>query len=68
MSDKKETSPALERSWFKSIKAEFGKITWPSKNQLIKETIVVVVSAVLLGAIIWGVDQVLQYGRGFIFN
>ena len=33
MSKKEETSsPSLKRSWFQELKAEFGKITWPTKD------------------------------------
>ena len=68
MSEKKEkTQPALKRSWFKELKAEFGKITWPNKTQLFKETSVVFVAAVLIGAIIVVVDWVLNLGLQFIW-
>ncbi len=67
MSEKKETAPALKKSWLKSIKAEFGKITWPSKKQLIKETVLVVIVAILLGLLICGVDYVIALGLSSIF-
>jgi preprotein translocase subunit SecE len=67
MSEKKETSPALKRSWFKELKSEFGKISWPNKTQLFKETTVVFVSAVLIGAIIVVVDWLLNLGLQFIW-
>ncbi len=66
MSEKKETSPALKRSWFKELKSEFGKITWPSRKDLAKQSIAVIVSAVVIGFIIAGVDYLLQYGLSFI--
>jgi preprotein translocase subunit SecE len=67
MADKKDTSPALKRSWFQELKIEFGKITWPGKVQLAKETSVVVVSAVLLGALIVVVDWLLNLALQFIW-
>ena len=66
MSEKKETSPALKRSWFKELKSEFGKITWPSRKDLAKQSLAVIVSAVVIGFIIAGVDYLLQYGLSFI--
>ena len=37
MSKKEETSsPSLKRSWFQELKAEFGKITWPTKDKLVR--------------------------------
>ena len=67
MADKKDTSPALQRSWFQELKLEFGKITWPTKKQLAKETSVVVVSAVFLGALIVVVDWLLNLALQFIW-
>ncbi len=67
MSDKKETSPALKRSWFQELKGEFGKITWPGKKQLAKEVTVVLVSAILLGSIIVIVDYLLNLGLQFLW-
>ena len=67
MSEKKETSPTLKRSWFQELKAEFGKISWPNKKQLAKETTVVLVSAILIGLIIVVVDWLLNMGLSFIW-
>ena len=66
MADKKDT-PALKRSWFQELKHEFGKITWPTKVVLAKETGVVLVTAVLLGALIVVVDWLLNLGLQFIW-
>ncbi len=67
MSDKKETSPALKRSWFQGLKLEFGKITWPGKKQLAKETTVVLVVAILIGGIITVVDWLLGLGLNYLW-
>ena len=60
MGNKKDTSKAA--SWFQSLKSEFNKIIWPDKEQLTKETAVVVVVSVILGIIIAILDMVLKYG------
>ena len=67
MSDKKETSPALNRSWFQELKSEFGKITWPNKKKLGKETVAVLGIALLLGCIIVIVDWLLGQGLQFVW-
>ncbi len=67
MSDKNETSPTLKRSWFRNMKSEFGKITWPAKKQLGRETIVVLISAVVLGMLIAAIDWLLGLGLNFIW-
>ena len=53
-------------NWFKSLKAEFKKISWPDKKTLVKQTIAVIVCSVALGAIIAVIDALLQYGIDFI--
>ncbi len=69
MSKNSETSsPALKRSWFQELKAEFGKIVWPTKASLVKQSIVVMVVAVILGFLIAGVDWLLQNGLTFIIG
>jgi len=65
--DKKDKSPELKRSWFQGLKAEFKKITWPTKDRLFKETAVVSVVAILLGAIIVLVDYALQAGLNLFY-
>ncbi len=69
MSKNSETSsPALKRSWFQELKAEFGKIVWPTKASLIRQSIVVIIVAVLLGFLIAGVDWLLQIGLSYIIG
>lgn len=70
MSKNKETStsPELKRSWFKELKAEFGKITWPTKDSLIKQSFLVTVSAIVIGFLVAGVDWLLQIGLNFIIG
>ena len=62
------TSPALKRSWFQELKAEFGKITWPTRKEVGKQSVVVIIAALLVGFIIAGVDFLLQYGLTFIIG
>lgn len=66
MADKKENSPALKRSWFQELKAEFGKITWPTKKNLFKQSVAVIVVAVLLGLMIVLLDYLITFGLGYI--
>ena len=51
-----------KKSWFKGLKAEFKKIIWPDKKTLLRQTIVVIICSVLLGAIISLVDYLIVYG------
>ncbi len=53
-------------SWFKGVKAEFKKISWPTKDTLTKETIAVLVVSVLLGVVITVIDLIVRTGIEFI--
>ncbi len=53
-------------SFFKGVKAEFNKITWPSKDDLIKESVSVVCVSAVLAALIALFDTIIQYGINFI--
>ncbi|MCM1467155.1 MAG: preprotein translocase subunit SecE [Alistipes sp.] len=57
---------AKKTSWFKGMKAEFKRISWPSKDTLTKETVAVVVISVLLGVIITVIDLIVRTGIEFI--
>ena len=51
-----------KKSFFKNVKAEFKKVTWPKKDDLVKQTILVVAVSVVLGAVIKAIDVVIQSG------
>ena len=57
---------AKKKSWFKGLKAEFKKIIWPDKKTLTKQTVAVIISSVIVGAIIAIVDALIQYGIDFL--
>lgn len=53
---------ALKRSWFQELKAEFHKIVWPDKNSLVKESVAVIIIAIIIGCIVALVDGGLREG------
>ena len=53
-------------SFFKGVKAEFKKVSWPDKHSTLKQSIAVVVISVVVGVLIAVVDYVIQYGVNFI--
>ena len=62
MADKKNEKP----NFFKGVKAEFNKVSWPAKDDLIKESVSVVCVSAVLAALIALFDTVIQYGINFI--
>jgi len=47
--------------YFKDARSEFKKVVWPSRKQVINNTIVVIVSMVVSGLAIWGVDTLFMF-------
>ncbi len=55
-------------SFFKGVKAEFNKISWPNKTTLEKQTAVVIVVSVFLGVVITIIDLIVRTGVEFIIR
>jgi len=60
--------PAVKKSWFDGLKAEFRKIIWPTRDDIQKETTAVVVVSVILGVIIAVLDFIVQHGVDILVN
>lgn len=66
--DRKKGDKKSISSFLSQYKAEFRKITWPSRQELIKETITVIIISLLVGAIIFGMDYVFDFGFSKLAN
>jgi len=47
--------------FFENLAAEFRKIIWPDRNELFKQTIVVIIISLFFGVLIFGMDTVFNY-------
>lgn len=56
------TDKVRKKSFFQGLKSEFQKIIWTDKNDLIKQTIVVIVISLILGVLITAVDSIALEG------
>lgn len=65
---KKETKKAdkPKKHRFAELKSEIKKIRWPTFKQVVNNTIVVIVSVLLVGGIIWLFDFLLGLLNSFI--
>lgn len=54
--------------WGQGLKEEFGKIIWPTKESVAKQTFAVVVVSVVVGLIIAMLDAVIQLGVNFLIG
>lgn len=61
----KKAKPA-KPSFFKGVKAEFKKISWPDKDALLKQSVAVACVSVVVGVIIAVLDFFMQYGVDFL--
>ena len=59
MSDKAEKKARIPE-FFKGVKAEFKKITWPDKTSLFKQSVAVICVSLVVGVLITLMDSVIQ--------
>lgn len=54
--------------YFRDLRSEFKKIVWPSKKQVLNNTLVVIAVVVIVGAFIAGLDSVLTLLVNLMLN
>lgn len=54
----KDKKPNRVRRWFKDMKGEMKKITWPGGKDTLKNVLVVIVCVIIVGICIWVFDFV----------
>ena len=47
-------------TYFKGVKAEWGKITWPERKQVVAQTIIVLVIVIAFTIYTYGLDLLFQ--------
>lgn len=62
---KKKTSMS---TYFKGVKAEMKKVSWPTKKELLNYTTVVVALSIVVSIIVWVLDIIINYGLQFIIK
>ena len=68
MANASNTEKPKKTSFFRGVRQEWKKITWPSKNDAVKQTAVVLVAIILIGALIFGVDALVKLGMEWLTN
>ena len=66
MGQTEKVEKAPKASWFSGVKAEFSKIVWPEQKSVVRQTIAVVVAAVVTGLLIAFLDWAIQQGVNFL--
>ena len=44
--------------WFREMRAELKKVVWPTKKQVLQNTVVVLISVLVIGVFIWIFDYI----------
>ncbi len=68
MADENKKDKGGIGAFFKSVKIEFKKITWPKRERVISETIAVLCISVVLGGVIAALDFAFYSGLGMIIK
>lgn len=55
-------------SFLKEVKEELAKVTWPTREQTIRYTILVISVAVVVGVFLGGLDYLLTTITAFLVN
>lgn len=64
--NKAKAAKPAKISFWKGVKAEYKKITWPDRETTLKQSVAVVAISLVVGAIIAVLDLLIQYGVNFI--
>ena len=48
--------------YFRELRSELKKVVWPTPRQVAKNTLVVIVSVIVIGVFVWLLDFVAQIG------
>ena len=48
--------------FFKEVKAELKKVVWPSRKQVVNNTLIVIAAVLVIGIVIWIFDAIFQFG------
>ena len=54
------------KKYFRGVRAEWGKITWPERRQVITETVFVIVIVTVFTVAIYAMDIIFKFLLGFI--
>jgi preprotein translocase subunit SecE len=56
------------REFFRDTNAEMKKVTWPTRNEVVGTTVVVIVSTIVFALFLWGCDLVFYKAIDFLFT
>ncbi len=64
---KKEKKKSNKPNFFREVKGELSKVTWPTSKNMFKYTIATLVTVVFFGAYFYGINVLFAFIKG-LFN
>ena len=61
-----DTQNKPKKNFFKGVRQEFKKISWPGRDDIIKQTIVVSIITFIVAVLIAAIDFGIRYGLNFL--
>ena len=58
----------MANGFFKGVKSELKKVVWPTKDQLVKNTVMVIGLVLIFSVIVLGFDMILEFADEKIWN
>lgn len=55
-------------TYLKNARAEFKKVTWPTRKEAINSTIIVIIFSVVIASFLGAVDYVLNLGLTYLID
>ena len=56
------------REFFRDTNAEMQKVSWPSRNEVVGTTVVVIAATILFALYLWGCDLLFYKAIDFLFS
>lgn len=53
---------------FKGLKSEFNRIIFPSTDKLLKDSVKVLITSIIVGLLIFGLDSIISYAFSFVLG
>lgn len=68
MAEKAKSDKTHKKSWFQGLQSEFNKIVWTNREDLIKQTVAVVVITAVLAVVIAILDSAVLEGINLLMQ
>ena len=56
------------REFFRDTTSEMKKVTWPTRNEVMGTTVVVLVATIIFAVYLWGCDVIFYKAIDFLFS